>query len=306
MNYRWLFYNTFILGKNYLHFPKKRCPGSISLVVVDKWKKRPGFVDLLKGIVGCYYVSKLNDFDFKLKFTYPFYLDKYLVPNIVKWNDYSKISNSLLQIKLSNYDAYQERKFKKEKQYHIYNFVGLNILEKQNVENWEDSWSKLYKELFRPSRLLEKRICELPFVENSYISVHIRFLNSLEQNEPDYPLSALTDNERETLINKCFKSIERVKGLSSCNNVIVFSDSNTFLKKAKEKGYMVLDGIVGHTSINNSEDIVLKMFIDLYAISRSSSAYGIVGTSLYNSVFPRYASLIGSKQFKRIDYEKII
>ena len=68
---------------------------------------------------------------------------------------------------------------KKVKQYHVYNYVGKNILENNGIENWELIWGNCFKELFEPTNLMKKIIEDQEWKENAYIAVHIRFVNAL-------------------------------------------------------------------------------------------------------------------------------
>lgn len=42
------------------------------------------------------------------------------------------------------------------KQYHVYNYVGKNILENNGIENWELIWGNCFKELFEPTNLMKR------------------------------------------------------------------------------------------------------------------------------------------------------
>ena len=138
--------------------------------------------------------------------------------------------------------------------------------------------------------------------ENSYISVHVRFVNAIEVTEPQYLKSRLLPEEEQVeLINSCLDKLTDIARENSPLPVVVFSDSNRFLQMVQEKGFCVLPGRVGHVGYNQSEEILEKMFIDLYSIGSSKQPYCLHGNNLYNSVFPYYSSLIMGKKINIVN-----
>lgn len=291
----------------YYSFKHRSTRNNMIVLFVDEKKKHAGFVDILKAIVGCYYIAKQQNFEFRLKFTSPFQLDKFLIPNEYNWNSLDEVSTSLCNTRFLNYYGKGKIPVLNSKyQYHIYNFRGWNILQRNRIEGWELIWVSLFKQLFRPSEYLRNAIEHNSLKKGTYISVHVRFVNSIGILEEKFKESKLLSvSEQETLLNKCFKAIEKIQEANPNKEVCVFSDSNKFLTLAKEKGYQILPGMVGHVSYNLSDDIVLKMFVDLFAIGGGEKVYCIQGYPLYNSVFPYYSALMSGKQINIFNIDSL-
>lgn len=301
MNYKWKIANVLYAVKHFrLIGSNKR--ESLVIMTVDKTKTHPGFVDILKAIIGCYYIAKVNGFGFRLNFTHPFYIVNYLQPNKVDWNNKNDISNSYLNSHLLNYYGKgQIPKLKQGEQYHVYNFMGWNILQRNNVYNWEKEWSELYQELFIPSTKLKNVLKHIRAqMPPEYISVHIRFVNAIGITEPKYKQSLLLPNdEQHGLINKCIKALLIIKKEHEIP-IVVFSNSNRFLSIAKDKGFIALKGKVGHIRYIHNDETITKMFTDFFIMSYSKEIISLRNENLYNSAFPLYASIIAEKKLKII------
>lgn len=269
--------------------------------IIDESRKHPGFADRLKAIVCVYYIAKINGYKFKLIFSYPFKLHKYLEPNEVDWLSVDgTMSYSLMNTRLLSYRGYGHIPIlnKKVKQYHVYNYVGKNILENNGIENWELIWGNCFKELFEPTNLMKKIIEDQEWKENAYIAVHIRFVNALGHFESGENVT-LNSAEKKKLINRCLCKLLEIKKINSLP-ILIFSDSNLFLNIAKENGYSILDGEVIHISNTIGEEDVQKTLLDFFMISRAKKVYSIIGYNLYTSAFSKYAALAGVKIFKSV------
>lgn len=265
------------------------------VLIFDPKRTHPGLVDRLKAIIGIYYISKINGYNFKILDTDHFKLDKYLTHNKTNWSISSySICHSTYHIRLMNYEPLQQIPLLTSLEYHIYNYTGKNIIQCQNIPNWENIWHELFIELFKPSEYLEKSLKNNPFYNTKYIAVHIRFVNALELAEPKYSQRPLPSDEKQNLINSCITAITKLS-LKSKLPVLVFSDSMQFLSISKENGFHVLDGNIGHITYNKTDNIMLKTFTDLFMISKAESVISLRGKELYESAFPIYGALIGNK-----------
>lgn len=270
---------------------------------MDPNRKYPGFVDILKAIIGCYYIAKMNGYKFKIHFGTPFQLSKYLSP-VSEANDWmlsasekTGINKLNISTGLINYYGIGKIPRLTKARYQVRNFIGWNILQRNNMMDWEKKWHELYHELFQPSDYLRKKLSEFEFKENGYIAIHIRFVNALELAEPDFPQVPLNEDEKENLIYSCIAKIKELESTESCK-AVVFSDSNYFLSKCHDMNIFVLEGNVGHVTYNQNAEIILKMFIDLNMIARAKKVFSLRNDNLYASAFPLYGSIIGGKLFK--------
>lgn len=272
------------------------------ILIFDKNKNYCGIADIIKAIVGIYYIAKQNHLDFKIYCHYPLILSDYLGEGYHKWIIKKEdINYSIWQTKIISYSGLEEQPpLKKGYEYHVYNFLGKNILQNINVENWKSEWHNLFSELFKPRQLILDRLTESGIIPNTYSAVHIRLLNTLEISEPlSVNISKPLDEENKNrLLNIIFEEIENINRI---NKVIVFSDSELFNYYSKERGYMTIDGKIGHISYCKCEETTFKTFMDWFAISMAKSIYSIRGAVLYNSAFPFYASLIGNKEYFEIN-----
>jgi len=266
-------------------------------------QSHPGLVDRFKAIVGMYYIAKQNGFGFRLVYDSPFKLEKYLQPNICQWNQTENISKRKKDVKLFQYDRNKEvpQLSKSVSQYHCYYYGGVDILRTANVEDWQNKWNELYKELFTPSAYLQD-LLEQYLPKEPYVVVHTRFVNALESFEEGYE-SNLSENEKEDLISKCLTVIDEISQEEQ-KSIYVFSDSIRFLKAVQKAGYQTLPiENIGHISFQKDESVHDKTFVDFYAMSYGEKIYSIRGKNVYTSVFSLYASIIGNKPYevKQID-----
>lgn len=257
----------------------------------------PGLVDRLKAIVGLYYTAKSNNMDFIFSHDDSFPLENYLTPAMIAWNRDEDISYSRKCTRLLVHDPRAEVPvLERELQHHCYYYEGKNIIKENNVKNWQQVWSELYHELFNTSDRL-KGILDTSLPKGKYVAVHLRFVNALDQFEKHYD-SNLSDDEKKLLIEKCLDALRRIEDREK-SRLIVFSDSRRFLAEAKGSGFETLNfDNIGHVSMNSSEAVWDKTFLDLYAIAAAETVYSVRGMRLYNSAFSEYASIIGNCNYR--------
>lgn len=303
MNYSWTIRNIIYRIRCFSIKPSNIEANTI-VFYMDPNRKYPGFVDILKAIIGSYYIAKVNGYKFKIYFDTPFQLSKYLSPSksnnwTLSATEKADIDKLNISIGLMDYYGIGEIPNLEKKRYQVRNFIGWNILQRNNMPNWEIQWHKLYHELFQPSVYLQKHLVGYNIKENEFIAIHIRFVNALNLAEPDYPQIPLNDDEKENLISRCILKIKELESIENCK-AIVFSDSTFFLSRCRDMGIRVLIGNVGHITYNQNAEIVLKMFIDLNLIALAKKVYSIRNNNLYASAYPFYGSIIGGKIFKTI------
>lgn len=297
--YRIIYY----LKKYNLNTPKRNTDPLV-IFIVDPKKKHPGLMDLLKVIISIFYIAKINGFNFKIHFHSPFELNKFLNFNQVDWTCKDEdILYSLKKSRILNYygnnHLYQLNK--KIVQYHVYNYEGKNLLQQLEIEHWEKIWVDCFNELFKPSNLLEQNLSLQGYQRGKYIAVHFRFVNSIEHLENGYN-KTLEGEELKIFINDCINQLYSIQMKNENIPLLVFSDTNRFLKIAKEKGFNSLEGEVKHISYTNDYDKIMKTFIDLFMMSRASKIYRMQNKHLYPSVFSYYASIIGQNEFIQLNF----
>lgn len=280
----------------YQHLPNRNAANNILLFIFDPSRNHPGLMDRLKACVGIYNIAKRNNRNFKILFEPGSYIPDYIEPNMTNWQvEKHDISYSMYESRLISYTGREDNVFlnSKIRQYHVYNYRGLDLRLFLRIYNCEELWSKDFNELFRPSKTLYTILQNQQFKENEYIAVHVRFVNALELAEPKYPVLPLPIEKKHLLIEKCIKAI---KSIEKDNNlpVLIFSDSSLFLKKCGMEEDL---GKIGHISYNTSREVYEKTFTDLFMISRARMVIQLQDNNLYRSAFSRFGAMIGNKPF---------
>lgn len=280
--------------------------GNTVYFIFDPTQKHPGMTDRVKVIVCCYWIAKQNGFDFKVVYDRPHRLSDYLGDNIVPWEaERSELSYSLQNSRLLSYNGSRPMPHlsKRVKQYHIWHYIGINILINNKIPDASRIWSECFNELFKPSPRLASAFQATGLVPRKYAAVHLRFVNALEHFEDGF-FNAISPAEQLLLIDRCLAALADIRQQCHDLPLYVFSDSTRFLTVAREAGYLSLEGQIGHISFSNDSDTLLKAFLDSYAISQSAKAYRVLGGSMYDSTFPYYAAMMGGKDCLVYDIEK--
>lgn len=290
--------------KLYHYRSDKNVTGNTVYFIIDPNISHPGLADRFKAIIGAYYVALQNGFDFKIIFNHPFELHRYLIcAEETNWiASFDDLSYSLKNSRIIAYNGGGKvpKLSKRVKQYHIYSYIGYDILYTNKVKDHNRLWGVLFKQLFKPSPILSEALEGINLKENEYISIHLRFVNALEQVEENQ-FNHLTNYEKDQLIQSCLLCIRNIISEYPKKKILVFSDSNIFLNHVrKELPVIVLDGKVGHISFKNSEDVVLKTFVDFYVMSKSLKVIRILNKNMYATAFSYHAALAGGKEC--IDY----
>lgn len=263
--------------------------------VFEPCKKHAGLADRLKSVVHQYNIAKASGYNFKLYWENPFCLSEYLEPNIDWACKLEDLEYSLWDTKIiSEINWRRMPKLKKNKQYHCYRYSG-NLLPRV-FEDTGYKWCDLFNELFKPSKLLTDAFDELQIKEHSYVAVHLRFVNALENFENTYFNNHLkTQEERNQLIYKCKQGIMEIINENIGKDVYVFSDSKVFLNSLSDLPVKTLDSKnVGHISENSNHYSQLKTFLDLWVLSKASKVYRIQAPELFQwSFYAVLAATIG-------------
>ena len=280
--------------------------------MVDGRIPHGGMFDRLKGLITIYAIAKSRNIPFRIHFTYPFRLEKYLEPNVYNWQiededmifhypesrpviAYGEINNPIRLVK------------KRKGQVHFY--YGYNSLATVNEyfhTNYD--WGELYRELFRPTPYLQQYLEHyLQEAGNDYFVVHTRFMNLLGDKMETAVNPELPEVKKLGLIRGILGEIKQLnKGDDGPQNsrLMLASDSMTFLRYALQEfpDAYVVPGTIKHIDTagetNDSENV--KLFTDYYLIAHSKRVYNIVADGMWPSAFPEYAAKIGGIPFKRI------
>lgn len=275
--------------------------------VIDPQRHHPGLADRLKAIISTYNEAKLNGLEFKIIHKYPFKLEEYLNPsnNNSNWiGNIKELEYSFQYTRFINENTNWHLNAKKGMQYHCYNYTGNILPEKFN--NSGEKWSTLFHELFTPSQELQQAILNTGLIEKTYIAVHLRFVNALDNFEEGLYNNIKNEIDKLNLIKRCHDGINRIieyNKTEGISKVVVFSDSERFLKSVIGiPNIIVLPPThIGHISYNNSHNNIIKTFLDFFIISKATKVYRITAKEMYQkSCFALCAARVGDIEFQSI------
>lgn len=269
-----------------------------------------GMFDRLKGAITVYAIAKSLGKDFRIDWTYPFDLRKYLEPNSYDW----RIDENQMHWGFCNHNvviAYGEinnpyRLLKKRnKETHFY--YGYDSLDKTNAHfGTSYDWGTLYRELFQPTPYLQKYLDYYQKeIGKDYIAVHSRFLNLLgDKTETGINPELQSPNEKKELMKKAKDAIIRIMDDWQTTRLMIASDSMTFISYMKKEipNAYIVPGTVKHidTAGDTSDAENIKLFTDYYLMAGAKHVYSLWHEGMWKSAFPKYAARISGVEFTRI------
>lgn len=272
-----------------------------------------GLVDRLRAIVSIYIICKKHNYDFKILFTSPFPIEKYLVPNRVDWLisqedlNYNLRETDICFIDSKNGSEYegvkQEKFFTKEfkknyKEFHVRTNAHFA---------YRHDFAAYFSELFSLSPLLHRLIEEQKnILGNNYISTSFRFLDLLgDFNEPAGRKIVKSDAERAQLVEKNIQQLKLLHKKYPQTKILVNSDSCTFLAKATELEYThIIPGDISHVDSHKTVGTSPhdKTFADFFMIAQATEVYLFITGEMYDSGFPYAAARLYGKPFHKIRF----
>lgn len=270
-----------------------------------------GMFDRLKGAITIYAIAKSWGKDFRIDWTYPFDLRKYLEPNTYDWRiDEDNMRwgwfNHNVVIAYGETDNPSRLWVKRRKETHFY--YGYNSLDKVNSHfGTHYDWGVLYRELFRPTPYLQKYLDYYQQeIGSEYIAVHARFLNLLgDKTETDIN-PELPKANRLTLMEKATAEVKAIMASHPDERVMIASDSMTFISYIKKEiqSVYIVPGMVKHIDTAGETDDAenIKMFTDYYLMAGARHVYSLWHDGMWKSAFSEYASKIGGIEFSRIEF----
>lgn len=306
-------YKTHIINTKYyrrcLTHPEEELANSNCTIIwmSDNKVKQGGLCDRLWGAVSTYSICRSLNYDFKLLFTCPFLLTKYLVPNQYNWQiakddiiNNSKISNAIFWPNVSSAKDtyYLEKSIRKHakhyKQIHIYSNLKSTI-----------NFTLIFNHLFRPSEYLGENLghiySTMPF--KRYISISFRFIGLLGDFQ-DIQQKGLSSDEQLKYMEICKNGIRNLSVPEDCG-ILVTSDSQRFQEYIRDiPKVFTVEGKISHLGNNNNDDDShLKTFLDLFMISKAEKAYfGWHGEMYKYSAFAKTGALIGGIPFEILEF----
>lgn len=269
-----------------------------------------GLTDRLKGMVSLYEYAKQYGLDFYIDMCQPFSLEDYLVPASYDWRIVASVEESKLFILLDSgtYKMYLKKTgkpYNQEEAFETYQWVLDKIVNLDmfselhittNVAFAMSEFGPLYRELFAPVCSIQHEIDIWTKVLNQYVVACFRFTNLL--NDTDEKVGTPKSKEEQiNLMNRCCQRLEQVMVKHETSNVLVTSDSRTFIDFVETKAYNRVFYIKGekihhHMGFTQKKDCLSfqKAFLEFEMIGRASHVYQIQLDDMYCSFFPEAAS----------------
>jgi len=293
--------------------PKARNKQKQIICMYDGRMDHGGIADRLRGIVSSYYVCKQMGYDFRIFFNHPFLLEDYLEPADVDW----RITKDELCYNSTDAEPmfcgsngtfvepfFQKLWFKKrfreaKKQLHVYTNALLLPRSKR--------YGECFRELFRPSERVEQALAKYSEpLKGGYIAVSLRFIGLLD-DFVERDGKHISSEEQLLLMDRCVAQINKLYDkLPKKKKVLLTSDSTRFLNYAAEKLDFVffIPGDVVHIDYQDetSDNVNIKLFLDMLMISRAEQAFLLQTNQMYNSGFPRRAAQISGIPFHHIRF----
>lgn len=287
------------------------------VAMVDGMAYHGGMCDRFKGIITLYAYCKHHGIPFRIRYTYPFRLEDYLSPAAYDWtlkeNEYT--DNPLYSKVLYMRGEHLARRLlglKVTRQVHFY--TNRDCLERVNDalrgddESTRYGWGELFRELFRPGDALRERIDAIKSgLGEEYYAAVFRFQNLLGDFH-EYRYRELgSEDEKEALIVKCLDAISELKKRHGGRDILVTSDSATFLKRASQiDGVHIIPGDLVHIDQvsgagEHGNGPYMKSFLDFYVLSEASKIYRVGTSYMYPSEFPVYAAKVHGIPFESIE-----
>ena len=273
-----------------------------------------GLADRLRTMLTAYVIAAEAGKRFYIYHDCGFKLEEYLRPNIVDWRiEQSDIAMGLNKV----YSIFLLRKFEDlsncHRECHVYQ-SSTDIDTDFLPAELEDKYSnhEVFNKLFNVTPKLRNAVLqalrEHSLCKNGFIAVHFRFLNFFEQVERGGAITS-TEESRALMLRRTHATLERLHSETQ-KKILLFSDSNRVLQEVYPDYVKILSGTVGHVSkFKVNDDIILKAFVDLFAMSKARTIYSVVGENLYAATesiyggqrngFAKTAAYIGNVPFVR-------
>ncbi len=317
----YLFFRRFVSWREvYRHHRKRysrtapRATNQRKTVVfmADGFRRASGLADRLRGIVSLYGYCLDNDLDFRINFTHPFQLQKYMqpayadwliTPEEMCWN--SRDARAFHLVTVNNHDRHREVKYQRRR---LQKCLGKRWLRQAHVytafDCEDERFEYLFNRLFRPAPQVQTVVNNIQQrLGKNYISVSARFMELLgDFTEPKQARRPLSEQEQIILMEQCVNAIIRIHKPEQ--RVLLTSDSNKFLHFAASRLDFInfIEGNVCHISVDcdNRDSADLKTFADFFAIAQASESYLLLRGDMYNSNFSRRAAQSNGRELKII------
>lgn len=268
-----------------------------------------GLADRLRGLVTLYSCCRQKGLRFGIRFTSPFDLADYLIPNDYDWRvadgELCMNSRDAKAVYMDNIDA-QDSREPRWQQRVMERCVGLPYRQIHVYSSFSyvgSDFGRLFRELFRPSPHVEATLApHRQALGPGYISVSTRFMELLGDFREPRGGMRLDEAARADIIGRCISRIEAIHDSHPGVRILVTSDSTGFLAACRRLDYVhTVDGDIAHVDTGTAADHT-KTFVDFLLIAGASHAYQLRTGPMYAGNFSLRAAQAGDKPHSLIEF----
>lgn len=267
-----------------------------------------------------YQVCKDLGLEYKIGHFYPFNLYDYLQPNHVDWyirEEDIEWDKRLVEIVFWEPLRIELTRWKTGAEHHDFNIASFSkrltaARDKRQIHVYGNlhcigmqEAAQSFHELFKPSVKMKNLVDQnKQQIGGPYVSISTRFRNLLGDFKDRNSLPAPQEEQKE-YISRCIDIAEAIHQKHEGLKVLVTSDSTTFLNEVAKKDYVyVIPGEIGHVEYHGSseQNVHMKTFMDMFAISGADKVYQIVGGKMYGGAFSHMAACIANKPYEIVRF----
>lgn len=167
-----------------------------------------------------------------------------------------------------------------------------------NMATAENDYGRLFKELFKPSRELQKLIdYHHKQIGEEYDAIVFRMMQLFGDFVDDG--ETLVGEERMAYMERCLHCVRR--HIVTGRKLLVTSDSKSFLDAvAKIEGVYVIPGDVVHIAFtfDAEKKTYMKSFVDYYMLAAARKITLVRDKKMYHSGFAKRAALLNGAEYK--------
>ena len=283
--------------------PVSTYPDRIVVCMADGKYRHGGLADRFRSFVSISSFCQEHGLRFAIRFTAPFNLEDYFVPNEYDWRlkpgEFTMNSAEACPVFMDLINAIDSRELQWQrnitqralsrpyKQIHVYTSFYFA----------QDQFGPLFKKLFFPSKALHNALKpHRTALGSDYISVSTRFMELLGDFHEPKPGRVLRNAEADALMDRCIEQVKQLRSGHPGMRILLTSDSEHFLRRCHQQvpETYVVPGVIAHVDTPQSADH-MKTFLDFMLITEASHVYQLCTPPMYRGNFSLRAAQAGMK-----------
>lgn len=274
-------------------------------MMFDPSTRYGGWIDRVKGIISAYELARLTGRTFRLFAGPTFPLGELIEPAGADWN--ARPSDLTWNPITTTFHVSRDRpsvrfaRLRASSRARVFVETNLDYLPQLHPARGPGAlhrlWGQRYRELFRLKPDLEEEVRR--HTRPGTFAIHARFTGLLGDFK-DVVMNALEPAARAALLRECLTRVETLARADSARQVLVFSDSVTFLDAVSRvaPNVEVLPGAPAHIDHTDAPRHSLrKTLLDFYVMTRCAKIALLRTGPMYDSNFSRYASYVNDVPF---------